>query len=260
VKNPINPCILVFIKAPLPGQVKTRLGKCIGNTEAVQLYQYFVEDVLTTIDALSVDRLIFFTPSNCLSMLQSWLGFHRTYIPQQGDSLGDRMANAFRTSFDLGYQQVLIVGSDSPDLPSSYLLEGLEAMQKGNAIVGPSEDGGYYTLGFTPTTFCPDVFQDMPWSTSQVYPLTLEKLKHNALNIQILPTWSDIFAIVQMVFFNILWGRNALRPHKVHQVHQIQQNQISPSSSQSSTKQNGFRPALKTCFSLQGKSNLKLSW
>lgn len=192
MKSFIKPCILVFIKAPSPGQVKTRLGKFIGNREAAQLYQYFVEDILTTIDALGVDSLIFFTPTDSLSMLQSWLGFHRTYIPQQGDSLGDRMAHAFRASFDLGYQQVLIVGSDSPDLPNSYLLEGLEALQKGNAIVGPSEDGGYYTLGFTPITFCSEVFQDMPWSTSQVYPLTLEKLKHNALSIQILPTWSDI--------------------------------------------------------------------
>jgi uncharacterized protein len=190
--TPINPCILVFIKAPYPGQVKTRLGKFIGNTEATQLYQYFVEDVLATIDALGVKSLIFFSPTNSLSMLQSWLGFHRTYIPQQGDSLGDRMAHAFRTSFTLDYQQVLIVGSDSPDLPSAYLLEALDALQQDKTVIGPSEDGGYYTLGFTPNTFCPDVFQDIPWSTSQVYLLTIEKLKHNALSIQILPTWSDI--------------------------------------------------------------------
>jgi uncharacterized protein len=202
VKNPINPCILVFIKAPSPGQVKTRLGKFIGNTEVVQLYRYFVEDILTTIDALSVDSLIFFTPSNCLSMLQSWLGFHRTHIPQQGDSLGDRMAHAFRTSFDLGYQQVLIVGSDSPDLPNNYLLEALEALQQDRVVIGPSEDGGYYTLGFTPKTFCPEVFQDMPWSTSQVYPLTLETLKQNTRTVQILPTWSDIDTLEDLWTFH----------------------------------------------------------
>lgn len=190
--TPINACILVFLKAPYPGQVKTRLGKFIGNAQAAQLYQYFVEDILTTVDALGIRSLIFFSPIDGLSMLQSWLGCHRTYIPQQGDNLGDRMAHAFRTSFALGYQQVLIVGSDSPDLPSAYLQEALEALQQDKAVIGPSEDGGYYTLGFTPHTFCPEVFQDMPWSTSQVYPLTLERLKHNAHAIQILPIWSDI--------------------------------------------------------------------
>jgi uncharacterized protein len=187
-----NACILVFLKAPSPGQVKTRLGKWIGDAQAAQLYQYFVEDILTAVDALGVNSLIFFSPVNALSMLQRWLGFHRTYIPQQGDNLGDRMAHAFRTSFGLGYQQVLIVGSDSPDLPSAYLREALETLQQDKVVIGPSEDGGYYTLGFTPHTFCPEVFQDMPWSTSQVYPLTLERLKHNAHAIQILPTWSDI--------------------------------------------------------------------
>ncbi len=190
--TPINACILVFLKAPYPGQVKTRLGKFIGDAQAAQLYRYFVKDILTAVDALGVKSLIFFSPIDGLSMLQPWLGFHRTYIPQQGNNLGDRMAHAFRTSFSLGYQQVLIVGSDSPDLPNAYLQEALEALQQDKVVIGPSEDGGYYTLGFTPHTFCPEVFPDMPWSTSQVYPLTLERLKHNAHTIQILPTWSDI--------------------------------------------------------------------
>jgi uncharacterized protein len=199
---PINPCILVFIKAPYLGQVKTRLGKFIGDTEAVQLYQYFVEDILTTVDALDVDSLIFFTPMNGLSVLQSWLGSHRTYIPQRGENLGDRMAHAFRTSFDLGYQQVSIVGSDSPDLPSDYLLEALAALRQDRVVIGPSEDGGYYTLGFTPKTFCPEVFQDMPWSTSQVYPLTLETLKQNTRTVQILPTWFDIDTLEDLWAFH----------------------------------------------------------
>lgn len=207
--TPINPCILVFIKVPYPGQVKTRLGKFIGDAEAVQLYQYFVEDILTTVDALDIDSLIFFAPMDGLSVLQSWLGTHRIYIPQQGENLGDRMAHAFRTSFDLGYQQVSIVGSDSPDLPHDYLLEALAALQSDRVVIGPSTDGGYYTLGFTPKTFCPEVFQDMPWSTSQVYPLTLETLKHNTRTVHILPTWSDIDTLEDLWAFH---NRHLLEP------------------------------------------------
>jgi uncharacterized protein len=190
--NSINPCILIFLKAPNPGQVKTRLGKSIGDAHATQLYRCFTEDILTTVDLLDIPTILCFSPLNGLSILQDWLGLHRTYLPQQGKDLGDRMANAFRASFAMGYQQVLVLGTDSPDLPGSYLLDALAALQDNKVAIGPSEDGGYYTLSFTPTNFCPAVFNEMPWSTDQVYPLTLRTLRQHTCDLEILPTWSDI--------------------------------------------------------------------
>jgi uncharacterized protein len=183
-------CIIIFIKAPHPGQVKTRLAKSIGDRQATQLYRCFTEDVLNIVESLALDSLIFFTPVEDEAFLKTWLG-DRHYIPQQGTHLGDRMAAAFRHSFSLGYQRVLILGSDSPDLPRAFLVEALEALQQ-QAVIGPSEDGGYYTLGFTPSTFCPAVFGPLPWSTPQVYPQTLAIFKQYSCSIHILPVWTDI--------------------------------------------------------------------
>ena len=184
-------CIIVFVKAPHPGQVKTRLAKSVGNRQAAQLYRCFTEDVLDIIESLGLDNLVFFTPAAEEAMLKAWLGEHRSYIPQQGTHLGERMAAAFLHSFSLGYERALIVGSDSPDLPSAFLREALEALPQ-QAVIGPSEDGGYYTLGFALSTFCPAVFGALPWSTPQVYAQTLEILNQSCCPAHILPTWTDI--------------------------------------------------------------------
>jgi uncharacterized protein len=187
-----NACIIVFVKAPHPGQVKTRLGKSVGDRPAAQLYRCFTEDVLDTVETLDVDSHIFFAPAEAEAFLKDWLGEHRSYIPQQGTHLGERMAAAFRHSFSLGYERVLILGSDSPDLPHTFLTEALEALREKQAAIGPSKDGGYYTLGFTPSTFCPAVFGALPWSTPQVYPQTLEILKQHSCPVHVLPAWTDI--------------------------------------------------------------------
>jgi uncharacterized protein len=184
-------CIIIFVKAPRPGQVKTRLAKSIGDRQAAQLYRCFTEDVLATVESLELDTLIFFAPATEAACLQGWLGEHQCYIPQQGTHLGDRMAAAFRHSFSLGYQRVLILGSDSPDLPRAFLVEALAALQQ-QAVIGPSKDGGYYTIGFTPNTFCPAVFGALPWSTPQVYSQTLDVLNQHSCPVHILPAWTDI--------------------------------------------------------------------
>jgi uncharacterized protein len=193
-----NGCIIVFVKAPYPGQVKTRLGKSVGDHQTVQLYRRFTEDVLDTVESLDIRSLIFFAPATEKTFLSDWLGEHRSYFPQQGSHLGERMAAAFRHSFSLGYEQVLILGSDSPDLPGSFLADALEALQQQQAVIGPSEDGGYYTLGFTPSTFCPAVFGPLPWSTPQVYSQTLAILKEHSCPVSVLPPWTDIDTLADL--------------------------------------------------------------
>jgi uncharacterized protein len=185
-------CIIIFVKAPHPGQVKTRLAKSIGDRQAAQLYRCFTEDVLDTVESLDLDSLIFFAPAEEETFLKDWLGEHRSYISQQGTHLGDRMAAAFCHSFSLGYERVLILGSDSPDLPGTFLIEALEALQQQQAVIGPSKDGGYYTIGFTPSTFCPAVFGALPWSTPQVYSQTLNILNQHSCSVHVLPAWTDI--------------------------------------------------------------------
>lgn len=187
-----RPCVVIFVKAPCPGQVKTRLAQAVGQTHAVELYRCFGQDVVATVDHLDVDSAIFFTPSEGLEAIKDWLGPERRYCAQQGQTLGDRMAHAFGESFRWGSPATLILGSDSPDLPSAILQQALEGLRSQYTPIGPTEDGGYYTLGFTPTTFCPEVFIDMPWSTAAVYALTHQTLQQQQHSIAVLPRWTDI--------------------------------------------------------------------
>lgn len=207
-------CILVFVKAPYPGQVKTRLGQSVGDRQAAQLYRCFTEDVLDTVESLEADCLICFAPAAEVSFLKAWLGNHRSYLAQSGIDLGERMATAFRHSFRVGYEQVLIVGSDSPDLPRTYLTQAFDALQQEQAVIGPSEDGGYYTLGFTPSNFCPEVFGPLPWSTPQVYPQTLSILKNAGASVHILPPWPDIDTLEDL--------RQYFLRHQAQDINQIQ--------------------------------------
>ncbi|MEO0377388.1 MAG: TIGR04282 family arsenosugar biosynthesis glycosyltransferase [Cyanobacteria bacterium P01_A01_bin.17] len=193
-------CVLMFVKAPHPGNVKTRLGKTIGNERAAELYTYFAQDVLVTLCQLPVTPLIFFAPDDARLQIAEWLKGQQ-YYPQQGEELGDRMSYAFNCCFDLGYEQALIVGSDSPDLPLNYLQTALEQLEAGQVVLGPSEDGGYYALGFTAENYCPQVFQGIEWSTEKVRSQTLRILERHARPVYELPTWYDIDTLNELQRF-----------------------------------------------------------
>lgn len=193
-------CLLLFVKNPIPGQVKSRLGRSIGFAEAAELYRCFARDLLQTTQQLGLDHLIFFAPADAQIAVREWLGPERRYLPQQGEDLGERMANAFTTCFELGYGGALITGSDSPDLPGSYLEMGLQALQQQHVVIGPSDDGGYYTLGFTQENFTSEVFVGMPWSTSTVFDQTLQILQPHP--VCQLPTWYDVDTVEDLRFLH----------------------------------------------------------
>lgn len=193
-------CLLLFVKNPIPGTVKSRLGRRIGFEAAAALYRCFARDLLLTTQQLGIDQLIFYAPAEAETAVRDWLGSEYTYLSQQGDDLGERMAHAFTTCFERGYGGALITGSDSPDLPLSYLQNGLNALKRQHIVIGPSNDGGYYTLGFTPETFTPDVFSDMPWSTETVFEQTLQRLQPRPVHQ--LPTWYDVDTLEDLRHFH----------------------------------------------------------
>lgn len=193
-------CLLLFVKNPIPGTVKSRLGRSIGFESAAALYRCFARDLLFATQQLGIDQLIFFAPADAATAVQDWLGAEYTYLPQQGDDLGERMAHAFTTCFERGYGGALITGSDSPDLPLAYLQTGLNALKQQQIVIGPSDDGGYYTLGLTPETFTPDIFVDIPWSTETVFEQTLQRLHPRPVHQ--LPTWYDVDTLEDLRHFH----------------------------------------------------------
>jgi rSAM/selenodomain-associated transferase 1 len=189
-------CILFFVKSPEQTTVKSRLAEAVGVKMAQELYRNFVLDMLDTLSDVTMegrhDLKVCFHPPKAGPDIRAWLGDACDYEPQQGNDLGERMQNAFQSSFASGYRRVLLLGSDAPDLTSEIITEGLSRLTTHAAVIGPAGDGGYYLLGFQSQTFLPAIFSGMPWSTGEVYARTREVFRRTHTNVFVLPTWRDI--------------------------------------------------------------------
>jgi rSAM/selenodomain-associated transferase 1 len=187
-----NALILFFVKHPEPGGVKTRLAASIGPEKASELYRNFVLDTLEKLKSLGTPFRICFYPVLRKASFINWLGGEYEYAPQQGRDLGERMKAAFIDAFGQGFKRLILIGSDCPDLPLSFLKESLENFNTHDAVIGPDVDGGYYLIGFRDEAFSPPIFEGMDWGTHVVFEKTLAILKGQNRRVHILPPWSDV--------------------------------------------------------------------
>ncbi|MGE9290950.1 MAG: TIGR04282 family arsenosugar biosynthesis glycosyltransferase [Puniceicoccales bacterium] len=182
--------ILIFLKAPIPGTVKTRLAQKIGDSEAVRVYRQLVERQLSEIPpGWPVE--IHYAPAEAEPSLRKWLGEHYHYAPQSGGDLGDRMRSAVKSAFDRGIRHVLCIGADCPDLSAGDLLAAEEKLTEGNDLVfGPAFDGGYYLVALS--KFCPEIFSEVPWSSTRTLITSLLHAKRFRRRIALLETKNDV--------------------------------------------------------------------
>lgn len=188
----IENCLILFVKSPEKGKVKSRLSQLIGENVTRNLYKTFVTDMLESVQCSPQYSIrIAFHPQNAKSNVVSWLGKQYSYLPQRGNGLGERMAHTFKQIFSEGVERALIIGSDIPDLPQPVVLKAFESLGTYDAVIGPSFDGGYYLIGFRNDTFSPEVFHGIAWGTDVVFSQTLDRFK-KAQTVRIMPLWWDI--------------------------------------------------------------------
>jgi len=184
--------IIIMLKYPQPGMVKTRLGKDLGAKRAAELYRFFVACELLTVQSLHVPILLSCHPHRPLSAYRAWLGGEFRYISQAEGDLGVKMRTSFQSAFDMGLSRVVLIGSDLPHLPAASIHSALTRLQDHDAVIGPALDGGYYLIGLHHRSFHPEIFKDIPWSTSQVLALTQKRLGDHDLKTFLLPSLRDI--------------------------------------------------------------------
>ncbi len=187
-------CILLFVKSPTAGKVKTRLAAEIGEDATVGLYKCFVEDLISMIENLESGLRLYFHPPEAMSRVRRWLGDQHSYRPQRGDDLGHRLRDAFAGAFEEGFSKVVAIGSDSPDLPEDFLRDAFDKLESHDAVIGPASDGGYYLIGFSEDSFVTDAFDSIAWSTSAVCDQTRTRLTTHGLSVHLLPLWHDVDA------------------------------------------------------------------
>ena len=202
-------CILVFLRSPQPGRVKTRLAPCLPRLDVVRIYRAFVQDLLATLDAAAVPVQIWFCPARARGAIRRWLGPDRQYRAQSGNNLGQRMARAFSTVFSQGIDRAVLVGSDLPDLPAQIIAQAFSLLESAGAVIGPGTDGGYYLIGFRAAGFAPEVFSGIEWGEEQVLDQTLSKMARKGIDCPLLPAWSDVDepADLQALAHRLLSGR-----------------------------------------------------
>ena len=192
--------LILFAKNPIPGRVKTRLSPPLEPDDAARLYRCMLEDVaVKTAQLTGIDKYLYYEgEADSLGYFEEKA---REMIcrPQQGDGLGEKMAAAFRQLFAEGYGAVAIIGSDSPDLPRSYIEDAFGRMENGgcDAVFGPTEDGGYYLVGMT--HFRHELFRDIPWSSDLVLRRSLEHAADSGISAALLPPWHDVDRAVDLM-------------------------------------------------------------
>lgn len=167
--------ILLFAKAPEPGQVKTRLLPALGEQQAAELYAELLSGVIDRMGCDIAPLQLWCTPTAQHPFFQQiaekrWVSLYR----QQGGDLGQRMEHAARQVLTEA-TSVLLIGGDCPVLDGRYLRRALEWLDGGgDAVLGPAEDGGYVLLGLRQVTS--DLFENIPWGTGSVCDITRQRL------------------------------------------------------------------------------------
>lgn len=188
----IDLALLVFVKYPEPGKVKTRLAKVIGNERAAELYREFAAMTFETGNRLAhAARFAAFTPPEKSAALAEMFPGAWQWLEQcAAPDLGARIQHANEAVLARGYRRVLTIGTDSPTLPLAYVAEAAEKLREYDVVLGPAEDGGYYLIGLKAAPAA--LFEGIAWSTEKVLVQTLERVKHLGLSVHLLPQWYDV--------------------------------------------------------------------
>lgn len=185
----LPPLLMVFLKAPRLGEVKTRLAREIGDGAALAIYRRLAEEQLARLPR-TFDVEVTYAPRGARAEMRAWLGADRRYRAQVGGGLGERLAQAFAAAFARGYRAVFAIGADCPGLDGDCLLRARALLARHDAVIGPADDGGYYLLGLRRQA--PGLFRGIDWSTASVLAQTRTRLRVERMTHALLETKSDV--------------------------------------------------------------------
>ncbi len=181
--------LIIFVKAPRPGAVKTRLAETLGALGACEAYCQLVESLLSQLSSLRQVELRF-TPDDAGAEIKHWLRPGWTAGPQGTGDLGTRLEAAFAETFDRGAERVVIIGSDCPAVTPRDVQDAWRALESADVVLGPAQDGGYWLVALRRPQ--PDLFHGIAWSTSRVLAQTLTRAQAAGLRLRRLRELADV--------------------------------------------------------------------
>jgi rSAM/selenodomain-associated transferase 1 len=189
--NHMKTTLLVFAKEPLPGSVKTRLSPPLTPSQAALASDAFLADLLDRLRQIGRANIwIAVPPESSIDRMAFRYGSGVRWLSQGAGDLGERMSRVAKIAFEEGAPGVVLLGSDHPNLPASMLERCFDALERDRAAWIRTEDGGYAALALPREI--PDLFKDIPWSTSAVGAATLERARSLGIEIEHAGTWYDV--------------------------------------------------------------------
>jgi len=180
--------LMVFVKNPVEGKVKTRLAKTMGPEKALEIYLQLIAYTHKVSKDLTVDKYVFYSDEVIKEDLWDQGGFQK--YKQEGSDLGKRMFNAFKLAFSKNYNKVVVIGSDCFDITPKIIRKAFDALPHDNFVIGPTQDGGYYLLGMT--ALHASLFKNKKWSSENVLHDTLIDIRNMNGSYKLLPELTDI--------------------------------------------------------------------
>lgn len=175
--------IIIFTRIPVPGKTKTRLMPFLTGEECAGLHKNFILDIYEACSHVKADLLLFYTPEDEEKILKEMFSEDLIFLPQSGDDLGKRMKNAFGVAFRLGYEKILLIGTDIPQITTEILEGALDQLEDYDIVIHPTIDGGYYLIGMTEEH--DEVWEIEHYGTNTVIHSTLKKLKAEGLRTRV---------------------------------------------------------------------------
>ena len=182
-------CVVLFVKAPTPGRVKTRLCPPLSHEQAAELYQSFTKDTIDRLNENPFHCLIAYDPNEEFPT-PAWTGFDLPWFPQVGADLGERLQHAFQTAFDREFSRILALGTDSPGFGIDQISQAFDQLASADVVMGPALDGGYYLIGLAKP--CPALFEHIAWSSPEVARQTRERVKQHKLSLAEIASFHDV--------------------------------------------------------------------
>lgn len=179
--------LIVFVKNPELGKVKTRLAQSVGDQEALRIYIELLNHTRRVTSEIEVTRFLFYAEH--IAHGDAWSGQLYEKRLQSPGGLGKRMSMAFAECFK-SCDRVLIIGSDCASLTADHIREAVESLGDKNVVIGPSFDGGYYLLGMD--GYYPQLFENIEWSTDTVFAETVKRIESSQLSYTTIEALSDI--------------------------------------------------------------------
>jgi len=211
--------LAVFFRNPVRGRVKTRLARELGEGQALAAYRAMAQDLLANLESIREMVVAFFDDLPAAGprafaapgeqdgaqdgAASGRRGDGAGVRLQRGRDLGARMAAAFSDLFAEGVQEVLLIGSDIPQIDSFLIAGYFQALAAHDLVLGPAADGGYYLVGFRRDSFAPELFEGIDWSTDRVYRQTLARARelglsvHSGKTLRDIDTYEDLQSLLQ---------------------------------------------------------------